>query len=482
MASASLLLSCLVSCSTDDLIADLTVPDWGTVDSAVVDISPIGKLLTIIDSDGNEVSEFSEKYGEYRLIVNTSGKWHLKSSNDAFIKPLREEGEGVDTVTLLVGCNWGEARHGDLRLVLDKEQVDSLTSFARPRNVDDSDSESLYIYQGASLQNVHKMFSSNKGAGYSYMPNSNYCFGTNLEIFNLQLLDSLNTSSKADLFFDEVYPEVEQEVITSDSEKGLHDQLSISASLDLDVSSFSINVSGSYDNIKDEKSKRSYAMERLKAYQFTREVNYMNIVALSRADSDFKKAAYAPGYRMLEDELISNINLSKDSTEIYEYCKNFVGLVGPTFISKSVMGCTLDYQISVLSSSLSDSLSIKGALDIKVKGSTGVEIKGSGQYDKFEKEVESSTESKVNVRGGEVMLISIISSGGTLSDGQVQKWQMSCKPELATLIDMKLIPIYSIISDVNAQRAVRNYILKTIAENEAKLKQQETASNMSVKK
>lgn len=450
----------VTSCSTEDILTELPALPLDTQDNAAV--VPSGPL-TIIDEYGKEVKDFSDQYGEYRLVVNTPGKWKLESSNDAVLKPLCVEGEGCDTVPVLIGSNWGTARQASLQLINADEDTDSVASSARRKTTDAS---SLSIYQNASLVNVHKMFSSNKGAGYSYMPSSNYCFGTNVEIFNMQMLDSLALSKKADLFMDEVYPEVEQEVITSDSEEGLNDQLSISASLGIDVKAFTINVKGSYDKTSDEKEKRSYAMERLKAYQFTREVNYMNIVALAREDADFKKQAFAAGYRMLEENLVENVksaSSSNDSTTIYRYCKEFVDLVGPVFISKAVMGCTLDYQISILNSSLKEGLTIKGALDITVKGSTGVKIEASGTYDKHKESIANSTQAKVNVRGGEVMLISILASGGTLEGGEVSKWQMSCTPEMATLIDMKLIPIYSVITDQDTQRAVRNYILKTIA-------------------
>ena len=86
------------------------------------------------------------------------------------------------------------------------------------------------------------LLSSNKGAGYSYQPYSNYCLGTHIQLFNMKNLAAISDSTGVTFLTDEIYPVVEEEVTTADSEESLSSKLSVAASVNLNFNAFSADV------------------------------------------------------------------------------------------------------------------------------------------------------------------------------------------------------------------------------------------------
>jgi len=141
---------------------------------------------------------------------------------------------------------------------------------------------------------------------------------------------------------------------------------------------------------------------------------------------------------------------------VKKYCKSFVDEIGPCFVSKSVMGCVLDYYISMDKSLVTDTMSVSGALDIKFQ--TSVSVTGDGAYDDNKKNSVKNVEAKINVRGGDVSQVSILTTGGTLENEDLLAWQQSIEPKSAVMIDMKLVPIYLLISDQAAKTYLQSYL------------------------
>lgn len=67
-------------------------------------------------------------------------------------------------------------------------------------------------------------------------------------------------------------------------------------------------------------------------------------------------------------------------------------------------------------------------------------------------------DAKVIIKGGDVNKISILTTGGTLKDNLVTEWQQSIEPAKAVMIDMKLVPIYELISNAKAYDTLKAYI------------------------
>ena len=69
-----------------------------------------------------------------------------------------------------------------------------------------------------------------------------------------------------------------------------------------------------------------------------------------------------------------------------------------------------------------------------------------------------NVEAKINVRGGDVSQVSILTTGGTLKNEKLLAWQQSIEPKSAVMIDMKLVPIYLLISDQAAKTYLQSYL------------------------
>ena len=89
--------------------SDTSFVQYPDVEEEVPATSP----FTLVDGGGNAVDNLSSEYGEYFIKVNAEGPWKLEVDKD-FLAPLRTEGEGPDLIPIYVGCNWSEARQGNI--------------------------------------------------------------------------------------------------------------------------------------------------------------------------------------------------------------------------------------------------------------------------------------------------------------------------------------------------------------------------------
>ena len=131
------------------------------------------------------------------------------------------------------------------------------------------------------------------------------------------------------------------------------------------------------------------------------------------------------------------------------------------------MGSVLDYQISVDSTLLRDTLGVKVALEAsfqtKIKNK---DVGGKGSFDigvsKEATELMAKTTATVKVRGGDVSQVCVLVTGGSLDDSDVTAWQNSCIPSMAAMVDMSLVPIYVLIANDYAREVLASYFkLKT---------------------
>ena len=414
--------------------------------------------FTILGSPGNGVVNTGASYGEYTAYINVPGKWSVATEKGlANIYP--SSGEGPTTAIVQVGENWGTMRENVLTLT---------TQDAATRAAGDSDYKLSIVQSGSpELDSISTVFSANKGAGYSYMPGGEYCDGALIQLFNLVTLDSIQQATGVRLISDAIFPQTEQEYITADSQSGLVKGLTVNASIGMDFGKVK-NKSGSGSIGVDvgkghqEKSKNKYALKRLKTTQFTREIQYMNVMALLKQATtrEEKRKLLSPGFLSVQETFAKDITAAKGNTaKQNDLCDKFVSEIGPCFISKSVMGVVLDYQISVDSTALRDTLGVQVALEasfqknIKSSGGGSIDI----GYSKEATNLMDKTTATVKVRGGDVSKVCILVTGGVLEDSEVTAWQTSCTPTRAVMVDMSLIPIYALITDDYARQVLADY-------------------------
>lgn len=417
-------------------------------------VEQVDGLLSIVDAQGNPVTEFSDKFGEYYLKVETEGTWELQTEN-AFLAPSVTKGEGPQLVRLFIGCNWGDARPGKISLIVRAASTRSGEAVTRQSELNVKQSATINLEQVAAL------LSSNTGTGYSYLPNTNYCKGVHMQIFNINKLKELESTYNASLYKEVIHQESVQEVITADSEENLSNKLSAKGSIGLNLGAFGLDVSGAYGGNETSSTKMSYGMKRLLAYQYTIEVDYANIIALAKDEKSMEEL-FAPGFLMKKQEFEEKFaDKTVEDKDAKQYAKDFCEEVGPCFISRSYMGCNLDYYISIASSMAQDSTGVTGALDAKF--SSAVTIKGNAEYTDDQKKKMQNTNAKATVKGGDVNIVSILATGGSLSNDSVLMWQQSVTPEKAVMVDMVLVPIYELFQNGAAKKALKEYVYSIAA-------------------
>lgn len=415
--------------------------------------------IAILGTAGNGVVNTGASYGEYTAVINVPGKWSVATSKGlANVYP--STGEGPTTAVVQVGENWGAMR----------ENVLTLTAQGTGRRAAGDYKLSIVQTASPSLDSISTMFSANKGAGYSYMPGGEYCDGALIQLFNLVTLDSIQQATGVRLISDDIFPQTSQEYLTADSEASITKALTVNASGGINfgkVKDKSGNVSIGVGVGKDheEKSRNKYALKRLKNTQFTREIHYMNIMALlAQATTDEEKQKLlTPGFLSVQQRLATDLKAAKGNTaKQYDICDKFLDEIGPCFICKSAMGTVLDYQISVDSTMLRDTLGVEVALEASFQTKVNNKSAGGGlsagiTVNKAITELTEKTTATVKVRGGDVSQVCILVTGGKLDDSDITAWQNSCRPTLAVMVDMALIPIYALIVDTEAREVLKSY-------------------------
>lgn len=120
---------------------------------------------------------------------------------------------------------------------------------------------------------------------------------------------------------------------TADSEESLSSKLSVAASVNLNFNAFSADVKGAYNSSSGTSNTKQYAVKRMKSYQYTREIDFMNIIAMAESSEEMEAKLLAPGFVKLRNDFTNNIKKAIAATPVNEetvkkYCKSFVDEIG----------------------------------------------------------------------------------------------------------------------------------------------------------
>lgn len=461
-ALAALLLS---ACSNEENSFDLSAQD--TEQGG-------GQSVMLVDATGNPVCSLPSESGTYYLQVTSPAAWKLQS-NDPYIVPLDTIGYGPKLVTVLVGENWNVQRTGSITLYEfecpaqqynDQDYYNSVVvkklASAKPEVT------SIVQQEVSDLDRVRKCLSSNRGAGYSYTYGADFCMATGLEVFNMLKLEDIQSQNAFHLIEDDYYPQMMQSVYTADSKEELENEVHVEASIGIQLQKVSVSGRAEVGLGTAKDSLQQHAKMRVLGSYFTREINYLNCVALARQDKNMYEKLYSPGFRLVSDNFAARLaSLSadelNDTTVVDPICQSFLNEVGPGFIAKSLMGCEMDYTMSMNRKAMNDTINIKGSLSITVSFAAGsISATAEARYKDKMKSIQNNSESSCTVRGGNVQLVSVLSSGGSVSDQTFHEWQLSVTPETAVMINMKIIPIYSVLVDQLSHDVLQEYIERKI--------------------
>lgn len=364
------------------------------------------------------------------------------------------------------------------------------------QTVDDSaDPDDAYVpvswrahaFTSEELQKVEDAVGAVRGAGYTYRDNDSYCVGTDMEVFNMRKLRDMEKKYNTIYLVDDYIPATEQKFFYSESVNDLKDQLSLDIGIGVNAGVFSIDLDVAFNKKSFSSTKNYYSLMRMKQSYFSRDLNYLslreqvaNAIAANSlvkntypsvdADSLAKvvplfREVYAPGFSEVMQRFIRKIHAAPSAFAASGICREFIEEVGSGFVTRSVLGCSLDYYNTTRMDSVSNSLDVKVALEMAVQIkfitlSTSVKT----DYQEAAEKCSRNSESHITARGGNVALVTAFTTGqkATIELETLRQWQATVTPQDAALIDIRLVPIYEVIYDAKTRTILKNYMDKSL--------------------
>lgn len=338
----------------------------------------------------------------------------------------------------------------------------------------------------AELQKVEEAIGAIRGAGYTYRDNESYCVGTDMEVFNMRHLRDMERKYNTTYIVDDYTPTNEQKFFYSESVKELNDQLSLDIGIGFSAGVFSVDLDVAFNKKSFSTTKNYYSLMRMKQSYFSRDFNYLNLrelvanaVANSEVASTFPsidadslakvvplfREAYAPGFSEVMQKFIRKIHAAPSEFAASGICREFIDEVGSGFVTRSVLGCSLDYYNTTKMDSVSNSLDVKVALEMSVQIkfiTVGTSVQSD--YQEAAEQCSRNSESHITARGGDVSLVTAFTTGqaATIDTETLKDWQASVTPQDAALIDIRLVPIYEVIYDAKTRSILKNYMDKSL--------------------
>jgi hypothetical protein len=307
-----------------------------------------------------------------------------------------------------------------------------------------------------------------------------------MEVFNTRHLRELGNKYNTSYIVDDYMPTTEQKFFYSQSVDELNKQLSLDIGVGVATGVFSVDLEVGFNKKNYSTTKNYYSLKRMKQSYFTRDLNYLSLreqvanaiaassvastyagidaLALGKAVPMFKEI-YAPGFADVMQKFVGNIHGATSAYDASAICREFIEEVGPGFVTRSVLGCSLDYYNTTRMDSVSNSLDVKVALEMAVQIKF-IEISASvsTEYKDAVMKCNRNSESHITARGGNVALVTAFTTGqqATLDTETLKEWQETVTPQDAALIDIRLVPIYEVIYDKKARTILQNYMNKSL--------------------
>ena len=341
-------------------------------------------------------------------------------------------------------------------------------------------------YTPEELKKVEDAIGAIRGAGYTYRDNELYCVGTDMEVFNIRKLHDMEKKYNTSYLIDDYTPFTDQKFIYTESTKALKDSLAVDVGIGVGAGVFSVDVDVAFNKKKIENKKNYYSLMRLRQSYFQRELSFLNlreqvanaIAASSVAntypsmDADalakavpFFKEAYAPGFADVMQKFVRKIHAAPSAFAASGVCREFIEEVGPSFVYRSVLGCSLDYYNATAMDSVATSLDVKVALEMSVQIEfISISADISTEYHDAAMKCSRNSTSHITARGGDLSLVTAFTTGqqATIDQSTLVKWQKTVTPQDAALIDIRLVPIYEVIYDAKTRNILRNYMNKSL--------------------
>ena len=433
--------------------------------------------FVLTDANGQQISKVSSKFGTYYLNIKTDGFWYIEGSNNMEFTPTRMYGKGSARVPVLIGNNWATARELSY-------SVKFLNGSGVTRGQESAEGSTQKVEQesATSLENFKQLVNSNIFVGYGYNPAKNpvpeLCTG--IEIFKMDELgevtdnadrdttatdstDSVKIVPRKHYVKSSLSPQAKEVYEYADTEDDMDKLVSVkgNAGGNFNVVKFSLDADV---NVTNQERKGTITVQKTLARSvYSREISW--------ASAMLDDANFSDGFLYYKNRYIKKIkNLATDSAK-KEATLEFFNIVGTHFIAKALLGCQLDYRMTVDSTKTNKATSVKAALDFKWQQ----QVKDTAKVDSLEEEeaaktipdslrknfvfggkvsvtdsvyhASSTTKADVKARGGEIERVNILTTGGQLLRDDLATWLLATEPEKAAMVGINTVPIYVLFKD-----------------------------------
>ena len=446
----------------------------------------------LTDANGQQVFNVSSNQGTYFLNIKADGMWYIESPNMEF-SPTRICGHGSMRVPVYIGNNWAETR----QLTYKVNFLDEDGKSGSMRRAGEENNQTVTQNALLSLDRFKRVVNSNVFVGYGYNATKNpipeLCTG--IQIFNMEAINDVDTLIKHDFA-----PQTKEEYYYHTSDSMMDKLIAVKGDFGGNFGSVKLGLSGDVNINKASRFAQTVVQKTLTRSMYSREI------AWEKAWPNQNN--YSSGYKRYKNQFISQfIAAGEDEAKKKAAADEFFRIVGTHVITKCLLGCELNYRMSVDSSSTKDKLDVKAALDIKwqqqIKDTAQLDsatkakmvelmndstkrksffFNGSAQYTNDQFKAASTTKAKVKARGNDVELVNILATGGSLNCDDLAKWMLGAEPEKAAMVGMQVHPIYDIFdgSDSNSNEGKARDYLKTYIDKSFPLEENKYGNELEI--
>lgn len=450
--------------------------------------------FVLTDANGQQISKVSSKFGTYYLNIKTDGFWYIEGSNNMEFTPTRMYGKGSARVPVLIGNNWATARELSY-------SVKFLNGSGVTRGQESAEGSTQKVEQesATSLENFKQLVNSNIFVGYGYNPAKNpvpeLCTG--IEIFKMDELgevtdnadrdttakdstDSVKIVPRKHYVKSSLSPQAKEVYEYADTEDDMDKLVSVKGNAGGNFNVVKFSLDADVNTTNQERKGTITVQKTLARSVYSREISW--------ASAMLDDANFSDGFMYYKNRYIKKIkNAATDSVK-KEATMEFFNIVGTHFIAKALLGCQLDYRMTVDSTKTNKATSVKAALDFKWQQ----QVKDTAKVDSLEEEeaaktipdslrknfvfggkvsvtdsvyhASSTTKADVKARGGEIERVNILTTGGQLLRDDLATWLLATEPEKAAMVGINTIPIYVLFKDDEEgdEKNAHDYLQKII--------------------
>lgn len=455
--------------------SDSMLSESGTADR-VLDNQPMNTAI-LTDASGQQVASVSPNVGTYYLDIKTDGIWYIECGDNMEFTPTRMFGRGSMRVPVIIGNNWAQPRQLTYNVKFFGENGQSLKATTRAGEGQTLSQDALL-----SLDRFKKVINSNVFVGYGYNATKNpvpeLCTG--IQIFEMETLNGTDTLVKHDFA-----PQTQEEYYYHTSDSMMDKLVAVKGNPGGNFGAVKLGLSGDVNVSRVSQKGQTVVQKSLTRSMYSRE--------LAWEKAWFNDNNYTHGYKYYKNLFITQFkDAGGDSIKQKAAADEFFRIVGTHVITKCLLGCELNYRMTVDAKKVSKSTDVKAALDFKWQQ----QIKDTAQLDSAAKakmvelmkdsaklknfffsgnvqvtdaqfDAASSTKAKVKARGNDVQLVNILATGGSLNCTDLAQWMLGAEPEKAAMVGMQVHPIYDIFkADADSDEGkARAYLIKYIDKN-----------------